>query len=217
MPVIHIDLIKPGENENEYKRKKAHALETLHDHLNGGKHVFALIHMTGCGPCQSTKPKWLGLESKFKDNQEVCVVDIEHTLLDSVNHANFKKDIRGFPTMRHIKGRHMQNYEDVEGIKKDRSLESFIRWLEMKTSQGMTRSQNSMKGGRRKKKGGKYPLMGGKWSKKYKDSINCNRPKGFSQRQHCKYGRKKHGGNFSVRFAFDVKTGKTKARTQKKR
>ena len=23
------------------------------------------------------------------------------------------------------------------------------------------------------------------WSKKYKDSINCKKPKGFSQRQHC--------------------------------
>ena len=28
-----------------------------------------------------------------------------------------------------------------------------------------------------------------KWSMKYKKSINCNRPKGFSQKQHCKYGR----------------------------
>jgi ABC-type bacteriocin/lantibiotic exporter with double-glycine peptidase domain len=31
---------------------------------------------------------------------------------------------------------------------------------------------------------------GGKWSLKYKRSINCKRPKGFSQKQHCKYGRK---------------------------
>uniref|UniRef100_A0A6C0EVB1 Uncharacterized protein n=1 Tax=viral metagenome TaxID=1070528 RepID=A0A6C0EVB1_9ZZZZ len=29
-----------------------------------------------------------------------------------------------------------------------------------------------------------------KWSLKYKQSINCKHPKGFSQRQHCKYGRK---------------------------
>ena len=29
---------------------------------------------------------------------------------------------------------------------------------------------------------------GGKWSLKYKKSINCRRPKGFSQKQHCKYG-----------------------------
>ncbi len=31
--------------------------------------------------------------------------------------------------------------------------------------------------------------IGGKWSLKYKKSINCNHPKGFSQKQHCKYGR----------------------------
>ena len=30
-----------------------------------------------------------------------------------------------------------------------------------------------------------------KWSQKYKNSINCRRPKGFSQKQYCKYGRKK--------------------------
>ena len=29
-----------------------------------------------------------------------------------------------------------------------------------------------------------------KWTLKYKRSINCRHPKGFSQRQHCKYGRK---------------------------
>ena len=29
-----------------------------------------------------------------------------------------------------------------------------------------------------------------KWSKKYKKSINCNKPKGFSQKQYCKFGRK---------------------------
>jgi len=29
-----------------------------------------------------------------------------------------------------------------------------------------------------------------RWSMKYKRSINCRRPRGFSQRQHCKYGRR---------------------------
>uniref|UniRef100_A0A6C0EVU9 Uncharacterized protein n=1 Tax=viral metagenome TaxID=1070528 RepID=A0A6C0EVU9_9ZZZZ len=42
-----------------------------------------------------------------------------------------------------------------------------------------------------------YNIMGSttkagiKWSMKYKKSINCNRPKGFSQKQYCKYGRTK--------------------------
>lgn len=37
---------------------------------------------------------------------------------------------------------------------------------------------------------GTKSMIGGKWSLKYKKSINCNHPKGFSQKQHCKYGRK---------------------------
>lgn len=30
-----------------------------------------------------------------------------------------------------------------------------------------------------------------RWSMKYKKSINCYKPKGFSQKQYCTYGRKK--------------------------
>jgi len=30
-----------------------------------------------------------------------------------------------------------------------------------------------------------------RWSRKYKKSINCRKPKGFSQKQYCKFGRKK--------------------------
>ena len=35
-----------------------------------------------------------------------------------------------------------------------------------------------------------------KWSNKYKRSINCNNPKGFSQKAHCA-GRKKTDENFA--------------------
>ena len=40
------------------------------------------------------------------------------------------------------------------------------------------------------------PRAGGKkrWSKKYKGSIDCNNPKGFSQKQYCK--RKSRGGKY---------------------
>jgi len=34
-----------------------------------------------------------------------------------------------------------------------------------------------------------------KWSLKYKKSIDCNKPKGFSQKQYCKYGRNKKNKN----------------------
>lgn len=36
----------------------------------------------------------------------------------------------------------------------------------------------------------KKPSKKHKWSIKYKRSINCRRPNGFSQKQYCKYGRK---------------------------
>jgi len=32
--------------------------------------------------------------------------------------------------------------------------------------------------------------IGRKWSIKYKKSINCRHPKGFSQKQYCKFGRR---------------------------
>ena len=47
----------------------------------------------------------------------------------------------------------------------------------------------------RKKMVFKFPkqtMKGGKWTKKYKKSINCKNPKGFSQKQYCKYGRNKN-------------------------
>lgn len=36
--------------------------------------------------------------------------------------------------------------------------------------------------------------MKSRWSTKYKKGINCNNPKGFSQKQYCK--RKKSGGRY---------------------
>lgn len=42
-----------------------------------------------------------------------------------------------------------------------------------------------------KKNKSKNKKLKKRWSLKYKKSINCKRPRGFSQRQYCKYGRKK--------------------------
>jgi len=42
---------------------------------------------------------------------------------------------------------------------------------------------------RKSRKRGKRGKHGGAWSAKYKKSINCNRPRGFSQKQYCKYGK----------------------------
>ncbi len=39
------------------------------------------------------------------------------------------------------------------------------------------------------------------WSDKYKRSINCNNPKGFSQRAHCQGRKKNENVNTSENFA----------------
>ena len=56
----------------------------------------------------------------------------------------------------------------------------------MNTCRNCGNKYTCKKGGKNKTKKGKR-----KWSQKYKKSINCRRPKGFSQKQYCKYGRKK--------------------------
>jgi predicted nucleic acid-binding Zn-ribbon protein len=49
---------------------------------------------------------------------------------------------------------------------------------------------NRAHGKKRRYKKGTKAKRGGAWTLKYKRSINCMRPKGFSQKQYCKYGRK---------------------------
>ena len=55
----------------------------------------------------------------------------------------------------------------------------------------MTKSKKNRKSRKRR---------GGKWSIKYKKSIDCSHPKGFSQKQHCKYGRK----TYKKKYSFSI-------------
>ena len=59
------------------------------------------------------------------------------------------------------------------------------------TPENKTKEQKGGKTRKTRKTKKTRKMLGGKWSLKYKRSINCKRPKGFSQKQHCKYGRKK--------------------------
>jgi hypothetical protein len=66
----------------------------------------------------------------------------------------------------------------------------------------------AMMGGKNNEKDCGCGIMGGKrktkrrWSRKYKKSINCRNPKGFSQKQYCKYGRKKSKRSKKMRGGF---------------
>ncbi len=167
---------------------KSEKVEILKKAIDDGKHVFLLIYMDGCGPCNETKPKWYEFEEKHKNDDGVSIIDIEQGSIGDV--ANIiGESPSGFPCMRYIKNGKVEDYEDCANIDKNklRSVESFDEWLQEKTGKGKTRGGSRRRRSTKKRRG--RGRKGGKWSMKYKKSINCKRPKGFSQRQHCKYGR----------------------------
>jgi hypothetical protein len=152
--------------------------------------------MEGCGPCNQTRPEWSKLKNIIsKELHNITIVSIDKDLVDKVKNL---KEANSFPTMRYItdQGKIVENYEDSNILKKDRTIDSFVEWIKTKSGENnITKSEDKShsryhkksKGGTRKNKKQKA----GKWSLKYKRSINCNRPKGFSQKQYCRYGRKK--------------------------
>jgi thiol-disulfide isomerase/thioredoxin len=174
--------------------------------------------MEGCGPCNATRPEWKKLVSALKDNYDkkdnLVVVDLNKDLLSEIINKKIG-NIDGFPTMKYLKDGKIETYENSTISKKDRSIDSFINWIESKintvvstsspqnvynriirkhakTAKKSKRLQQSYKNKNKNKKtrhNKRKVHRGGKWSQKYKDSINCSKPKGFSQKQYCKYGR----------------------------
>ena len=146
--------------------------------------------MNGCGPCNDTRPEWKKLENIFKTYEydlTVAIVDIDYTLANKLH--NLKNEPNSFPTMRYMtnKNNTVENYEDSEILDKSRTIDNFAEWIKLKTKQ-----HKPQQGGKtQKNKKIQTKRKGRKWSRKYKNSINCRRPKGFSQKQYCKYSRKR--------------------------
>lgn len=191
---------------------KTNNIQEIDKYIEEGKNVFILLYMEGCGPCMATRPEWEKikdtLEQKYKYDNTIVVADIDKSLLDSLKYIG---DIDGFPTIKFIsqKGKVVETYENAAIPQKDRSVKSFVQWIESKIS------TNLMKGGSpqqlvrrlhnnygttiknksnriksKKNKSNNKSKKRRKWSLKYKRSINCNRPKGFSQKQYCRRQRK---------------------------
>jgi thiol-disulfide isomerase/thioredoxin len=173
--------------------------------INEGKDVFILVYMEGCGPCNATRPEWekigQALREQYSKNDNLTIIDVNQYYLPKIKHIG---NIDGFPTMKYIGnyGKIEESYENSPIKKKDRSVSSFINWIESKITlinsttptssaeQVYNRIKPSKKQIKKTRKA-KNIYRGGKWSRKYKLSINCKNPKGFSQRQYCKYGRNK--------------------------
>jgi hypothetical protein len=141
------------------------------------------------------RPEWKKIPNVFNDIKNTyknsVVVDIDK---DYFHKVNIKKELSGFPTILYIskKGKEI---EDIDtSIQNDRSIDSFVEWIKLKNKtstkssieKGGTKNKSIKKGGT-KNKSIKKTKKGRKWSNKYKKSINCRTPHGFSQKQYCKY------------------------------
>jgi hypothetical protein len=186
MKVLHIN-----------SEAESHNVDALIENENN--HVFVLVYMEGCGPCNATRPEWEKLEnalsSQYANNDSLYIIDINKDYIGNVKKIG---SIDGFPTMKHFHKGNVDNYEDANIRVKDRTVDSFMQWVETKIMNvvvgGGKKSspenllRRTMKKSKSMRKSRKQ--KGGKWSRKYKRSINCKKPKGFSQKQYCKYGRR---------------------------
>ena len=192
-------------NKKNYASGNPNLIDKLNKHLTRkDDKIFILFYMEGCGPCNATRPEWSKLNNVlsnvFLNREDIVIVAVDHELAGKLK--NIGKEPNSFPTIRYMTdaGKINENYEDSNILKKDRTIDSFIEWIKLKSGEkNITTSDknyiHNKKHNTTHKKRSKIKqtrkYYGGKWSAKYKRSINCNRPKGFSQRQYCKYGRKK--------------------------
>ena len=195
MEVIHIN------DTNDVNK-----IETVRKYVEeDGKDVYVLVYMVGCGACDIVHPEWNKIKEEMENqkadtllkNPQIVLVDLNKDFLDKATFIN-NDSIIGFPTLLFLgKGKKDELKASLPNAK------SIVEWIQKNSLNKQTAGK--LAGGRRKtktktyyKKKGKstkkrksLKRVGGKWSLKYKKSIDCRHPRGFSQRQHCKYGRKK--------------------------
>jgi len=110
-------------------------IKEINNFIEKGKQVFILIFMHGCGPCNATRPEWNNikdkLEKKYYYNNNIVIVDINKDYLNDIKYIG---EIDGFPTMKYIsnRGLEVENYEDSLIENKDRTVDSFVKWIESK-------------------------------------------------------------------------------------
>lgn len=115
-------------NINKEDKKK---IAKLNNFLQN-KEVFILIYMEGCGPCNQVRPEWKKIQNilkEYKNRQDVAIVDIDK------NYIHFVPKIlspTSFPTIQYINLKKIENFEDSSIKTKDRSIDSFIEWIESK-------------------------------------------------------------------------------------
>jgi thiol-disulfide isomerase/thioredoxin len=124
------DLYKDNQNIAGSDNNTSNIVDDMIKHK---KHVFILIYMEGCGPCNATRPEWAKMASTLKkqyaNNKDVAIIDMNKDCLPLIKNVG---SVDGFPTMKYItsQGKSNVSYENSSVKNKDRSVDSFINWIE---------------------------------------------------------------------------------------
>ena len=120
MKVIHI-----GKNQEN-------KIAEVNKCISSGYYVFVLVYLEGCGPCNATRPEWAKLESTLSSqyiNKNVAIVDVDSDLYKGILGIG---TVEGFPSIKHIKYKKVESFDD-SGIKCfDRKVDCFVKWIESK-------------------------------------------------------------------------------------
>jgi hypothetical protein len=137
-----------SKNYKEKNNKGKSPIDSLNHIIKNGPDtkVFILYYMEGCGPCNATRPEWSKLKHALKQldkDSTIAIVDIDQALSGDIKDMS---EPSSFPTMRYISnnGKTIENYEDSDIEIKDRTIDSFVDWVNSKT--------NSKKGGGSKRR-----------------------------------------------------------------
>ena len=124
----HIDTESDAKKKQVINGVEKTEIEWVDEYIKDGKYVFILIFMTGCGPCESTKPEWNKikgtLEKQYANRDDVVVIDVNKNYLPEMKLIG---SVNGFPTMKYIKDGKISDYD-----KGSRDVDSFVSWIESK-------------------------------------------------------------------------------------
>ncbi len=176
--------------------------------LEQHRHVFLCIYMHGCGACEATMPQWNRMARELlprspwfrQHKKDIFVASLNEALLPHLPWID-ADSVHGYPTIVHFRpsstGRQgtiriqpRDEYDQSPQANNARTAESLLAWIQAHTPSSHSSSPSPS---RKRHSGGRATVhRRGKrrWSVKYKRSIRCSRPRGFSQRQYCRFGRR---------------------------
>lgn len=115
----------------------AASVAKLNKHIDNGSHVFMLIYMDGCGPCNATRPEWAGLENtlghQYAKKHDLVVADINKNVAHLIHKI---PQPNSFPTIIYVSknGNKIEKFEESSINDKSRNTDCFMNWIESHVS-----------------------------------------------------------------------------------